>query len=235
MTVERIGSATLYLGDCMDILPRLAPALTITDPPYGVTDHDWDEIVPAASWMTAVGCVATATEPYATHLIGTAPLPFRFDMVWVKNCATNAMNAKKMPMRRHERVLVFGRHEWNPQKRRRSAYELARLNREQRETMEYASPDSVLEFDAVNNRSSDRTGHPSQKPVELMRYLIDTFSSGEVCDPFMGSGSTGVAAVQAGRPFIGIEKEPRYFELACRRIEDAQRQVGLFAPASEGA
>jgi len=226
LVVRLSDSVTIIHGDCRDVLPVECGAI-VTDPPYGVTDHAWDTVTPAAAWMKAACCVATATEPFATALIGEAPLPFRFDCVWVKNCCSNAMNAKRMPLRRHERVLVFGDYEWKPQKRERTAEEMKRLNRTQRETMRFATPDTVLEFDSVNCRSGERTEHPSQKPVALMKYLVETFTAGTVCDPFMGSGTTGIACIQAGRKFIGIERDAKFFEIARKRME-AELMQGTF-------
>jgi site-specific DNA-methyltransferase (adenine-specific) len=208
----------IYHGDCREVLPLVSANATVTDPPYGVTDHEWDVVVPASDWMTTDAVVATASEPYATELINQSPLGFRFDLVWVKNCVTNAMNIKTMPMRRHERVIVFGEYTWNPIRRQRSSEEMARLNTEQRSKYSLASPDSVLEFDAVNNRSGDRTEHPSQKPVSLFEYLIKSFTSGVILDPFMGSGTTLVAAKNLGRRAIGIEIEERYCEIAAKRL-----------------
>jgi site-specific DNA-methyltransferase (adenine-specific) len=219
---------TLYQGDCEWV--NASADLVVTDPPYGVTDHDWDVVVHPSKWMGERGAVVTATEPYATKLINDSALKFRYDCVWVKNCVSNAMNAGKMPMRRHERVLVFGDYSWNPQKRRRSAEEMARLNMEQRKRMEYASPDTVLQFASVNCRSGDRTSHPSQKPVSLMEWLVANFTlPGEtVIDPFMGSGTTGIACIRTGRNFIGIEKDPEHFETARKRIEAELAQGDLF-------
>ena len=226
VVVRLSDSITVIRGDCRDVLPVECDAV-VTDPPYGVTDHEWDKVIPAVEWMRAACCVATASEPFATALIGQAPLPFRFDCVWVKNCCSNAMNAKRMPLRRHERVLIFGDYAWNPKKRERTPDEMKRLNKRQRETMRFATPDTVLEFDSVNCRSGERTEHPSQKPVELMRYLVDTFTTGTVCDPFMGSGTTGLACIRTGRKFIGIEKDARFFETARKRLE-AELMQGTF-------
>jgi site-specific DNA-methyltransferase (adenine-specific) len=219
----------MYLGDCREILPTISADAIVTDPPYGVTDHAWDVVVHPRDWMAAPCAIATASEPYATQLITQSPLPFRFDFVWVKNCASNAMNAKLMPMRRHERVLLFGDYAYNPQKRRRTTDELKRLNATQRQTMEFASPDSVLEFDSVNSRSGEREPHPSQKPVDLIQYLVLSLTAGTVCDPFAGSGTTGVACANLGRSFIGIEREREFFDIACERIAAAQSQGRLFA------
>jgi len=209
---------TIYHGDCRDILPGLPADVIVTDPPYGVTCHDWDRIVHASEWMVCPCAISTATEPYATELINSSPLPFKFDLVWIKTITSNAVNAKRMPMRRHERVLVFGKYEWNPAKRKRTPEEMSRLNKTQRKTMEFATPDSVLDFDSVNCRSGERTKHPSQKPVELMRWLISSLSFGLVLDPFMGSGTTLRAAKDLGRQAIGIEIEEKYCEIAAKRL-----------------
>lgn len=229
---EIIGPATLYLGDCREIAPNVPGAnIVITDPPYGVTDHEWDVPIEPDLWMLAPGCLSFAAEPFTSELIYAARrLPFRYDLVWAKNTASNAMNAKIRPLREHEQILVFGDMPYFPQKRKRSMGELLRLNAQQRESMEYASPGSVLHFEAVNNRSGNRTSHPSQKPVDLMRWLVKTYSepSALILDPFMGSGTTGVACILEERRFVGIELNAAYFDLACERIADAQRQQRMF-------
>lgn len=231
-------TVTLYHGDCLELLPVDCEAI-VTDPPYGIIekavgcwendkDKPWDKVVSAKDWMCSPCCISTAAEPYATELINTAPLKFRFDCVWVKNCVSNAVNAKKMPMRRHERVLVFGDYAWNPIKRQRTQEEMKRLNKQQRLMYQYANPDTILEFESVNARSGERTEHPSQKPVELMQYLVSVFTSGTICDPFMGSGSTGVACVREGRDFIGVESDAKYFKIAVDRIKRELSQGVLF-------
>lgn len=215
----------LYHNNCTELLPRLLKGanrriIVVTDPPYGVTDHAWDVIVPSKQWMVGVGAVVTASQPYVTQLIAESALPFRHESIWVKNCVTNAMNAARMPMRRHENVLVFGDCAYFPQKRKRSAKEMSRLNKQQRLTMEYANPDSVLEFDAINNRSSERLGHPSQKPEELFVYLLRTYTDSDdlIVDPFMGTGTTGAACQTVGRDFIGVEMDEVFFKMAKERL-----------------
>jgi site-specific DNA-methyltransferase (adenine-specific) len=228
---EIIGDCTLYLGDCLEVMPTLGKVdAVVTDPPYGVTDHDWDIPIEAKYWMLGNSAVVTATEPFATNLINQASIPFKYDLVWIKNTVTNNMNANHMPMRRHERVLVFGNPIFTQIKRKRTGAEISRLNKSQRELYEDACLDSVLDMPAINNRSGERSQHPSQKPVALMELLIKAFSSPieTILDPFMGSGTTGVACVKLGRKFIGIELEPKYFDIACRRIEEAYKQPDLF-------
>jgi site-specific DNA-methyltransferase (adenine-specific) len=229
MRIETIGDATLYLGDCRLTLLTVEADVVITDPPYGVTGHPWDVPVDSSEWMLAPA-VCFATEPYATQLINTAPLALTQDLVWKKNtCIT--YQADKGPVRNHERVLVFGSPPYFPQKRYRSEHEMKRLNKKQRETYGTANPMSVLEFDAVNNRSSERVKHPSQKPLALMEWIILSYTApgSLVLDPFMGSGTTGVACARHGRKFIGMESDPDFFGMAIIRIEAEQAKLELFA------
>ncbi len=222
------ATISLFHGDCADLfrrtvgMERRARIIQITDPPYGVTGHDWDTVVEAHVWMFGRGCVAFASEPYANHLINTATLPFQHDEVWVKNCTSNHMNASRQPLRRHERVLVFGSPPYNPQMRKRTAKELSKLNKEQRESMQLRNPDTVLDFASVNCRSGARTAHPSQKPIELVEYLVRTYSNpGDlIIDPFSGSGTTAIAVLRAGegRAFLGAELFAEFYDLAVARI-----------------
>ena len=203
MRKEIIGAATLYLGDCMEVLPTLPKVdAVITDPPYGIgiaanpvrqmhERFDWDAATPDESVLSAViqaGAVAVvwggnyfALPPSQCFLVWDKVQPQNFSLAMCEQAWTN----KKGP---------------------------ARLYRQ-----------SVLSY---------RKEHPTQKPVELMKWCIDQAgvpTQGTVLDAFMGSGTTGVAAVQMGRKFIGIEREPKYFDIACRRIEDAQRMTDMFA------
>lgn len=213
-------SCTIYHGDCKEILGSLESPINfiVTDPPYGVTDNTWDVIVDEKDWMKSKCVICTATEPYATRLIVNSPLKFKFDCVWVKNCVSNFLNSNKMPMRRHERILVFGEYEWHPIKIKRTIEETSRLNKKQRMTMQYIAQDSVFEQNSINCRSSDRTGHEAQKPVSLMSRLIENFTTGIIHDPFCGSGSTLLAAKNLGRRAIGIELEERWCEMAALKL-----------------
>jgi DNA modification methylase len=231
MRVETIGDATLYLGDCREILPTLGRVdAVVTDPPYGVTDYAWDIAIAPQVWMVAP-CISFAAEPFATDLISAAPLAFKYDLVWAKNTATNLENCKIRPARSHERILIFGNLPYTAQKTKRTKSEISRLNFKQRVTMEWKNPGSVLQFDAVNNRSGERNSHPSQKPTALMEWLLRSYTRAQeiIIDPFMGSGTTGVACVKLGRRFIGIEREEKYFDVARKRIESLTEQEALFA------
>ena len=198
-----IGNATLYLGDCMEVLPTLPKVdAVITDPPYGIgiasnpvrqmhEKLDWDAATPDESVLSAViqaGAVAVVwggnyfdLPPSQCFLVWDKVQPQDFSLAMCEQAWTN----KKGP---------------------------AKLYRQ-----------SVLSY---------RKEHPTQKPVELMKWCIEQAAvppNGTILDAFMGSGTTGVAAVQMGRRFIGIERERKYFDIACRRIEDAQRMSDMFA------
>lgn len=204
------------------------------------------------------GAIAlTATQPFATDLIVAARDIFRYDLIWEKVKATGFLHANQMPLRKHESVLVFYNRlpTFNPVKRaggkpfhvkRRSTRNTSNYNSSYDPTAQLPNldgsryPTSVLDvryeagfFNASSN--GKRTIHPTQKPIALMEYLIRTYTNeGEVVlDNCMGSGTTGVAAVQCGRRFIGIELDPTYFAHASKRIEEKHLQIGSmirFAP-----
>jgi site-specific DNA-methyltransferase (adenine-specific) len=215
--METIGGATLYQGDCLEIMPTLAAGsidLVLADLPYGVTACEWDKILPFERlWpeyerllKPAGSVVLTASQPFTTKLINSKPEWFRYELVWKKNTVTGFLNAKKQPLRNHENVLVFspaktGKMVYHPQglitvdrwKKTSKARIYGRQATGEKKHVAWTNyPRSVLEFNSEVDRH-----HPSQKPVVLMAYLIQTFSDpgGVVLDNTMGSGSTGVAAL----------------------------------------
>lgn len=216
MKQVNIGSATLYLADCMDVLPIIGKVgATITDPPYGmkyvsnfrIVKHDAIANDDTADLAHAVIMWARANSSHSVYAFGRwdnlADYPKPKSLItWVKN--NWSMGDLKHEHARQTEVAFFYDgidHAW-PKNR----------------------PTDVV--------YADRTGndfHPSEKPVKLMLQFVE-WTSGSVFDPFMGSGTTGVASIQAGREFIGIERDERYFEIACRRIEQAVSQGQLFAP-----
>jgi DNA modification methylase len=215
---------TIYHGDCREILPSIQADIVITDPPYGLTDYEWDLVVDPSEWMIAVGCVSFASEPFATSLINASPLKFKHDLVWVRNTASGHFNSWIRPRRQHERILVFGSVDYSPIKIKRTTLEMSRLNKSQRAMYPEKMPGTVLYFNGLNNRNSERV-HPSQKPVDLMDWLLRTYApKGMVCDPFCGSGSTLVSASRIGNDAVGVEREERYCELAANRL---RRHAGL--------
>ena len=218
MRIETIGRATLYLGDCRDILPTLGKVdAVVTDPPYGIgydkaaakssgsqsggmlaakrhyEATDWDSAPPSADLLNAVIACGRWAILFGGNYFG---LPAsRCWLVWDKevngefaDCELAWTNIDK-PVRRI-------RHMWNGMLRK---------------------------------GQEERNDHPTQKPLGVMKWAIGHAPhSPTILDPFMGSGTTGVAAVQMGRDFVGIEREAKYFDIACKRIEDAQRQKDMF-------
>jgi len=205
--VEVIGNATLYLGDCRDILPTLPKVdAVITDPPYGI----------AATWKGGFGHgwgKAREEGVLRNEWDAEAPSADLFDLI--RSCSKYQIiwggNYFNLPPSRCWFV-------WNKPERNftLAEAELAWTNRD----------NVVRVYDGP--RSDPGREHPTQKPLGLMEWCVAK-TKGLVLDPFMGSGTTGVACANLGRTFIGIEREVKYFDIACRRIEDAQRQKRLVA------
>ena len=240
----------LRLGDCLDILPTLEAGsvdAVITDPPYGTTACKWDTVIPFAPMWTAIervikpgaAIVLFGSQPFTSALVMSKPEWFKYEWVWEKAHAANFMAAKHRPLTRHENILVFGQGgvAYNPQiargprKRNRSGKKVA----DRVKQSIYGSKPAILENVLTDTyyptsvqycsagRMADRI-HPTQKPVALLEYLIRTYTNpGEtVLDFTIGSGTTAVACIRTGRNCIGIENDPDTFEIAKRRIAEAQ-------------
>lgn len=243
-------SVEIIEGDCLTVLPTLESQsvdLVLVDVPYGQTQNEWDKPIPfepmwSEIWRVCKGAaVFTAMQPFSSALVMSQPKFFKHEWVWEKNKATGHLNAKKAPMRAHELVLVFAKgacpyypqmtedHEPGHAATRRTYtpnYGAQRPTDYGGSTKRY--PRSVQQFDIVNNDSPEKE-HSTQKPVELMAYLIETYSlpGAAVLDFCMGSGTTGVACQNTGRAFIGVESDPDIFTIAERRLG--------FAPAMQAA
>jgi len=245
MRIETIGNATLYEGECLALMAKLPDAsvdMILCDLPYGTTACKWDTVIPFEPLWAQYRRVAkrnaaivlTASQPFTTALIASNMREFRYCWVWDKvNRYTGALNANRMPLKRHEDIAVFYRSPpaYNKQWREGKPY-----NAKWR-TGSYGgygkhhavdgssdgrhNPCSILPIEADNKR--EMGFHPTQKPVALMEYLIRTYTQeGEtVLDNCMGSGTTGVACVNTGRQFIGIELDETHFNTSCGRLRDA--------------
>lgn len=208
MRKEVIGGATLYLGDCLEVLPGLGVFdAVITDPPYGIAKlwkggserHGWTKANAEAGLRNQWDDKALDEAAVAALLAAG-----REHIIWGGNY---------FPLPPSRCWLVWNKPERN--------FSLAEAE------LAWTSKDAVVRvFDGP--RSDQGREHPTQKPVALMRWCVAK-THGTVCDPFMGAGTTGVACMELQRPFVGIEVEPTYFDIACRRIEDAQRQGRLIA------
>lgn len=221
MRIERIGNATLYLGDCLTVLPSLAKVdAVITDPPYGIRadlnlrankrqgravvaskdygEADWDSNTPQQEALDLIASSGTWSIFWGGNY-------FRFDpsacwLVWDKDNGDNGYADCELAWTNLPRAVRKFRWRWMGM-----LQELAGEKKEIRE-------------------------HPTQKPVPLLEWCIQLCPKADtVLDPFMGSGTTGVACAKLGRKFIGIEIHEPYFAIACERIENAQRQVRMFA------
>jgi site-specific DNA-methyltransferase (adenine-specific)/modification methylase len=215
--VERIGNATLYLGDCLEILPTLPKVdAVITDPPYGIGEAagknasrgniavakdfgvaEWDNETAEEAVALAIS-LATYSIVFGGNFY-TLP-PTSCWLVWDKMNGNNDFADCELAWTNIPKAVRRLRYLWNGMLK--AAGEL-------------------------------RGDHPTQKPVGVMAWCLQQLpeSASTILDPFMGSGTTGVACAQLGRKFIGIEIEPKYFDIACRRIEQAYAQGKLFEPA----
>ena len=221
MRTETIGNATLYLGDCRDILPTLPKVdAVITDPPYGIEggkggdardfgkcaysgmfedspEYIEKSCVPVVSaCLDVAGAVAITPGNRCLHLY---PPPRDIGCFWTPAACTHG----PWGMTTFQPILYYGR-DWRAGK-------------------------GALPSGKQITEMSEKNGHPCPKPIRAWTWLVDKVCppGGLVFDPFMGSGTTGVACMNLGRQFIGCEIEPKYFDIACRRIEDAQRQGRL--------
>lgn len=245
-TTKRPTPFELHQGNCLDVLPTLADGsvdLVLTDLPYGTTACPWDSVIPLDDmWreLHRVGTrdcvfVFTAQQPFTWALCASNPKDFRYELIWEKPNGTNPFQARVMPMKRHENILVFSRSRgvYHPQMvegkpyrwaSRRSGGEAGGIARDVATPIDNKGtrfPSSVLRF------AQERGLHPTQKAVALMEWLIRTYSDpgARVLDITMGSGTTGVAAINSGRRFVGMELTDRYFDVASQRIEAAAKEV----------
>ena len=224
----------LRFGDCLGLmrdLPDRSIDLILCDLPYGTTQNKWDSVLPFdALWaeyrrVSRGAIVLTATQPFSSALVMSNPDGFRYQWTWVKSKITGVLNAKRMPVRKHEQILVFGNcSTYNAQgliaKGTVTKQGGCSDNYGARSTDGYVQEWTNWPRDVLDIPSEGKTVHPTQKPVALMEYLIRTYTNegDTVLDNCMGSGTTGVACVNTGRKFIGMEKEPEYFAMAYQRI-----------------
>jgi len=213
----------LYYSDCKELIDKLEFDCIISDLPYNTNYAKWDKgLNPNFVFkFKAKGYVLFAVQPLTSQLIVSNLENYKYDLVWCKN-TYKSNSFKTRPGRQHETILIFGDLPYNAQMIKRTETEMQRLNYEQRAKYEFKNPASVLFFDAINNRNGKRTGHPAEKPVKLMQYLIKTYTNENdiIFDPYMGTGTTAIACLYENRKFIGIEKELKYYEIAVNRVSN---------------
>jgi DNA modification methylase len=237
-----MNGITLYNDDCLKILNNIqinSIDLVIADLPYAKTSCKWDTLIDMnILWKLlykvtkdTATIVMTAIQPFTSYLITTNLENFRYELIWEKPQGTNPLNAKVMPLRSHENILIFykKRGTYNPQMWLSTPYKgfnsdiskIGEIYGENTKSKHRHNPDGSRYPKSILKFKQDKGLHPTQKPLEMILYLIKTFSNdGEIIlDPTMGSGTTGVAAIQCNRKFIGIELDKKYFDTSSERIK----------------
>ncbi len=235
----------LYLDDCFNVFPEIADNsidLVLCDMPYGTTACKWDSTINIQLMWKEVQriiklhgpIVLTSAQPFTSLLVSSNLKAFKYCWYWKKSKATGHLNAKRQPLRNIEEVCVFQAKSYNPQyaigvpykgKKRKiheGTYGAHGGYRNNNPGIRY--PNQILEFQSVN-----KPLHPTQKPLDLMEYLIKTYSNEEdvVLDFCMGSGTTGLACKNLNRKFIGIEKGKKYYDIAVTRINNCSKVVPI--------
>jgi DNA modification methylase len=224
--VETIGNATLYLGDCTEIIESLSMAVLISDPPYGIRAKlgmgggykgeggMWKDVTIAGDDSTDLRdyVLAKTAVPFAVFASPRAKLPenVKATVIWDKGEHTGAGDLR-LPWKPSFEYVHVGGDGWHSTRRSGG---IVRVN-------------AIAGCVGKNNKG--HRYHPFEKPVKIMEHFVQRAPAGVICDPFMGSGTTGVACVNLDRPFIGIEVHGEYFDMACKRIEAAYAQGRLFA------
>lgn len=242
----------LLQGDCLELMreiPDKSIDMILCDLPYGTTNNKWDIIIPFAPLWEQYkriikehgAIVLFSQQPFTTDLIYSNKKMFRYEWIWRKSRATGFLNANRMPLKSHENILVFYEKlpVYNPQKTiGKKCYKFfskkTSSNYSKYKSIETLNTDGsrypvdVIKFPSCNTNKEKQT-HPTKKPVNLLEYLIKTYTNENdiVLDNCMGSGSTGVACANTGRGFIGIELNKTYFEIAKSRISEALKAKEL--------
>lgn len=230
----------LLNGECLELMKDIQSKsvdLILCDLPYGTTKNKWDSILDLNKLWEQYervikdhgAIVLTSQQPFTTTLAASNMELFRYEWIWQKNVSSGFLNAKKMPLKLHENVLVFYKHlpTYNPQFVAGKPY--SQHNGKGKSTnygqqRSYETVNTGFRYPTDIQKFSTNKGlHPTQKPVELMEYMVKTYTNpGDVVlDNCIGSGTTGVACKNTDREFIGIEMDRDYFEIAKNRIEAA--------------
>lgn len=249
-------SAKLFKGNCLELLKQIDDKsidLILADPPYAKTHNHWDTLIPFDRLWEQYNrvikdhgaIVLFGQADFSAQLIMSNPKMFRYTLVWDKVRTTGFLNARRMPLRRHEDIIVFYKKlpTYNPQMiegrepshsrgkkwaSKGNAQDSGRIYGKYQHDYDAPSSHTNLKYPTSILRFSNKVQgnfHPTQKPIDLLQYLIKTYTDEgmTVLDNTMGSGSTGVAAVSLNRDFIGMELDEGYFKIAKERIERIER------------
>jgi site-specific DNA-methyltransferase (adenine-specific) len=259
-----MANVQLFQGDCLKLmgdLPDKSVDLILCDLPYGTTEIKWDKPLPfEPMWeqyeriiKNSGAILLFSSQPFTTDLINSNRKMFKYEIIWEKTMKSGYLNAKKMPLRVHENIVVFYKElpTYNPQKFTVTSNSIGRTRKQSFHTKEnqYSAfekadwsytdtgerfPVDVIKFSNWNGtlfgKKKNAVKHPTQKPVALCEYLVLTYTNpgDTVMDNCMGSGTTGVSCVKSGRNFIGMEINQDYFAIAQKRIAATQSQPTLF-------
>lgn len=247
----------LYKGNCLEVMKTIQDKsidAIITDPPYGTTQCKWDSVIPFEPMWEQLNriikpngaIVLFGSEPFSSALRMSNIKNYKYDWIWDKVNGSNFANAKRQPLRQNENISVFYKKQciYNPIMVERDEKNIRHTKRKNGVgndeiyglsknvdfdgSRKYGYPKNIITY---NKRSKElhpsKIVHPTQKPVELMEYLIKTYTNENetVLDFTMGSGSTGVACVNTNRNFIGIELDDNYFNIAKQRIKEAEYKL----------
>jgi len=231
----------LLKGDCLEIMKTIKSGsidAIITDPPYGTTACKWDSVIDFGLMWEQLNriikpngaIVLFGSEPFSSALRMSNIKNYKYDWVWNKKNSGSGLHAKRQPLKINEIVSVFNKHNYYPimikgKMRNKKSYgsKKGSVTGEIKSTKDNYNdlyyPKNIIE---ISNAGQKGKQHPTQKPIELMEYLIKTYTNENetVLDFTMGSGSTGVAAKNLNRNFIGIEMDDNYFNIAQKRIND---------------
>jgi site-specific DNA-methyltransferase (adenine-specific) len=237
---------TVVDGECLQVmreLPDRSVDMVLADLPYGTTRNKWDSVIDLEQLWAAYerivkpdgAIVLTAAQPFTAVLTCSNLKLFKYEWIWSKTIGSGQLNVKRQPLRTHESVLVFYRKQpvYHQQLTPGTPYTAKRAakswdgrgynGQRDHEAVNTGTrvPKSVLQF----SNPRIKGGHPTQKPVPLFEYLVRTYTDpGDVVlDNVIGSGTTGVACIQSGRRFIGIEDDPQWIRRSRERIEQARR------------
>ena len=244
------GKKEILLGDCLELMkdiPNGSIDMILCDLPYGTTACKWDTIIPFDKLWEQYeriikpngAIVLTASQPFTSALVMSNPKMFKYEWIWEKSKASNFLLAKKQPLKAHESILVFAKETpiYYPQKTKGEPYSGEKragkkgsitdvYNNVPNPTFRNGSEDGLRLPRTVQYfktpESEGKTIHPTQKPVDLFRYLIRTYTNeGEiVLDNTAGSGTTAIACLHEKRKYIVIEKDQNYFEKIKERVEN---------------
>lgn len=239
----------LYNEDCLKTMSRIEDGsvdLILQDPPYGTTKNEWDNIpdfnIMWQEWKRILkpkgAIIMTASQPFTTDLILSNRKDFRYCLVWDKGRSSGSMLCNVMPLKYHEDVVIFYSEKptYNPQMRKGKMQKKASGGKSDnygdikivREENDMYYPKSILSFKGCHNMTGKF--HPTEKPIDLMRYLIRMYSNENdtVFDGYSGSGSTAHACILEKRSFIGSELDEKYFKYADDRLKKEQSQFKMF-------